>query len=59
MKYLLISIVIVALVALGPFLTIWALNTLFPVLDIPYNLSTWAAMIVICAVINPTYRSKN
>lgn len=30
-----------------PFLSIWALNTLFPVLAIPYNVETWAAIIVI------------
>jgi hypothetical protein len=42
-------IVIVALVAIGPLLTIWALNTLFPVLNIPYGLDTWAAIILLGA----------
>lgn len=59
MKYLLIFLVVAALIALAPLLTIWALNTLFPALDIPYDLRTWAATIVICAVINPTYRVKD
>ena len=27
----------------GPLLGIWSLNTLFPVLNIPYNWQTWAA----------------
>jgi hypothetical protein len=42
-------IVIVALVAIGPLLTIWALNTLFPVLNITYGLDTWAAIILLGA----------
>jgi hypothetical protein len=35
------------LVIIGPFLTIWSLNTLFPALDIPYALETWAAVIIL------------
>jgi hypothetical protein len=38
---------IIILVAVGPLLTIWALNALFPVLAIPYSLETWAAIILI------------
>jgi hypothetical protein len=30
-------------VIFGPLLGIWSLNTLFPVLHIPYTLETWAA----------------
>ena len=37
-------LLIVAIVVAGPLLSIWALNTLFPVLAIPYTLETWAAM---------------
>jgi hypothetical protein len=43
------GVLIVALVVLGPLLTIWALNTLFPVLAIPYNFYTWAAVLVMSA----------
>jgi hypothetical protein len=46
-KLLMWLIVIVALVAVGPLLTIWALNTLFPVLNIPYGLDTWAAVVLL------------
>ena len=46
-KIVLLMAFIVALVVLGPFLTIWALNTLFPVLAIPYTFWTWAAVIII------------
>ena len=38
---------IVALIALGPWLVIWAANTLFPTLAIDFNLSTWFAVIVL------------
>ena len=34
---------IVAVIVFGPLLGIWSLNTLFPVLAIPYNIETWAA----------------
>jgi hypothetical protein len=36
-------IVILALVVVGPFFTIWSLNTLFS-LEIPYSFSTWIAV---------------
>jgi hypothetical protein len=39
--------VIVLLVLLAPFGTIWSLNTLFPVLNIPYTLETWLAVIML------------
>lgn len=38
---------IVVLVIIGPILTIWALNTLFPALAIEYSLATWAAVIIL------------
>ena len=34
----------VVLAIVGPFITIWALNTLFPQLAIPTNFWTWLAM---------------
>lgn len=35
------------LIIVGPIVTIWALNTLFPALVIPYTFETWLAIIVI------------
>jgi hypothetical protein len=35
------------LVIIGPILTIWALNTLFPALAIPYALETWFAIVIL------------
>jgi hypothetical protein len=41
---------LIAVVVAGPLLSIWALNTLFPVLAIPYTVETWAAMALIGGV---------
>ena len=41
------AVLIVALVLLGPLLTIWALNTLFPVLAIEFTFWTWCAVVII------------
>ena len=38
---------IVIVIALGPILGIWALNTLFPVLHIPLTWETWAAFLLL------------
>jgi len=43
---LLIALAIV-LIIVSPFISIWALNTLFPVLAIPYTIWTWLAMLVL------------
>ena len=47
----LIVLFFLALIALGPIETIWALNTLFPVLTIPYTLETWAATVILGGLI--------
>jgi hypothetical protein len=46
-KILLLIGLIIFLVVVGPFLTIWALNTLFPVLAIGYSFDTWLAVILL------------
>jgi hypothetical protein len=43
-------VLLVAMIAVGPLLSIWALNTLFPALAIPYTLETWAAMALVGGV---------
>jgi hypothetical protein len=42
-----VLILLVLLILLAPFSTIWSLNTLFPVLNIPYTLETWLAVIML------------
>jgi len=44
-KVVLLIALVVFLIVVGPLLTIWALNTLFPVLAIPYTIWTWLAVI--------------
>jgi hypothetical protein len=41
---------VVTVIIMGPLLSIWALNTLFPVLAIPYTLDTYAAMLLVGGV---------
>ncbi len=53
---------IVALIAVliiaGPLLILWALNTLFPVLAIPYTVWTWLAALILGSTLSPTIRVK-
>lgn len=51
-KVVLTVLLVIALVALGPLLTIWSLNVLFPALAIPYSLETWFAVIVLGGLFN-------
>jgi hypothetical protein len=38
---------IVVVIVFGPILGIWSLNTLFPVLSIPFTLETWCAFFLL------------
>ena len=49
-KVVLTVLLVIVLIALGPLLTIWSLNVLFPALAIPYSLETWLAVIVLGGV---------
>lgn len=51
MKVFLWVVFIVFLVIIGPILTIWAANTLFPALAIPYTVETWFAVVVLGAFV--------
>ncbi len=42
---------IIVLMGVGPFFTIWSLNTLFG-LEIPMNFKTWAAVIWLTTVLH-------
>jgi len=53
-----IGALILALVILGPFVTIWAANTLFPSLNIGYTWQTWVAVLVIGAFIRTEVKIK-
>lgn len=43
---LLIVIAILAII-LGPLAILWSLNTLFPILAIPYNFYTWLSVVIL------------
>jgi heme A synthase len=45
-KVVLAIALIVVLVAIGPWLVIWSLNTLFPVLAIEFTFWTWFAVVI-------------
>lgn len=46
---------IALLIVFGPLTVIWSLNTLFPILAIPYNFYTWLAVVLL----NLTWMSKS
>jgi hypothetical protein len=48
-KIIMAIVLLVALIAVGPLATIWAANTLFPALAIPYTIWTWLAVVVLGA----------
>ena len=50
-KMSLLLILVFVVVLLGPLLTIWSLNTLFPVLAIPYSVETWFATAIVVSII--------
>ena len=49
---------VVVLVAIGPLVTIWAINTLFPSLAIAYSLETWIAVVIIGAFLRANVSIK-
>ena len=53
------NIILLAVLALivvvgGPLLMIWSLNTLFPVLAIPYTFETWLAAFLVPSIFKTT-----
>jgi len=47
MSYFVGIVIVIALVAIGPLLTIWSLNVLFPALAIKYSLESWLAIVLL------------
>jgi len=48
-----VSIILVA-IFIAPTLLVWSLNTLFPVLAIPYNFQTLVAALIVLLLLVPT-----
>jgi hypothetical protein len=53
---ILLILLLIAIIIFGPLITIWALNTLFPILAIPFNLATWFAAFWLFAFV--AYKGK-
>jgi hypothetical protein len=52
-KIIFIIAVVIFLLFVGPFLTIWSLNALFPLLAIQYTIETWVAVIILQLALRP------
>lgn len=55
---LLAGFLIVSLMLLAPLAAIWSLNTLFPQLNIDYNIWTWLATLLLVLLFRPTVNIK-
>jgi tryptophan-rich sensory protein len=51
-------VLIIVLIIIGPLITIWSLNTLFPVLAIPYTIWTWLATVFLFAAVRANVSVK-
>ena len=49
--WLVLVLLALVLILITPLITIWALNTLFPALAIPYSIETWLATMILAAVL--------
>ena len=58
-KYLLFIATLLVIFIVGPLASIWALNTLFPALAIPYNFNTWVAALALPAVFKTSIKLKD
>ena len=59
MKWAVLFLIVLLAAIFGPFITIWALNTLFPVLAIPYTIETYFAVMAIGIFLNANISSKD
>jgi hypothetical protein len=47
LKSILLIVLFILAVVVGPLVTLWSVNTLFPSLNIPYNFFTWLATVIL------------
>ena len=59
MKWFILGLLLFLTAIFGPFITIWALNTLFPVLAIPYTIETYFAVIALSIFFHANISSKD
>ena len=58
LKIILVVALVLFLLAIGPWLVIWSLNTLFPVLAIEFTIWTWCATILLGAFLRANVTVK-
>ena len=58
-KLILIVALVIFIVIIGPIATIWALNTLFPALAIPFTVETWVAAVILGGVFKTSISRKD
>jgi len=51
MKNITLIVVLLLVIIFPPFIAIWSLNTLFPLLVIPYNFQTWLASLLLAGIL--------
>ena len=49
-----VVLAVITLVVIGPIAIIWALNTLFPNLNIAFSLANWFAVFILASAIKTT-----
>jgi hypothetical protein len=49
---------LIVLIAIGPIVVIWALNTLFPILAIQFTFFTWLAVVILGAFLRANVSIK-
>jgi hypothetical protein len=54
----LMIILVIVLIAIGPIVVIWALNTLFPILAIQFTFYTWLAVVILGAFLRANVSIK-
>ena len=47
LKSILLIVLFILAVVVGPLVTLWSVNTLFPSLHIPYDFFTWLATVIL------------
>jgi len=51
-QFLAVILLVLAVIVIGPFMIIWSINTLFPMVNIPYTLETWGASAILFSVVS-------
>jgi hypothetical protein len=51
-----IVLLVALFIVMGPLLMIWALNTLFPVLNIAYSFETWISIVILAGLFRTTVK---